>query len=171
MKHTEQFKLTVVEKYLEGIKGYRRVGEEYRIAPAMVRRWVAWYRAHGAEGLIRKTGGHRYSVDFKLSVLEHMWENALSYTQAAALFNVRNVRSIAVWASRYRDRGPAALARSQNAMKAPTSQPDSPPGNDKRTHEDLLKEIEYLRMENAYLKKVEALVQAKKNSTAPKKRK
>ncbi|ONQ81515.1 transposase, partial [Burkholderia cenocepacia] len=33
-------------------------------------------------------------------------------------------------------------------------------GTDTRTREDLLQELNYLRMENAYLKKLRALVQA-----------
>ena len=38
-----------------------------------------------------------------------------------------------------------------------------------RSHKDLLKELEYLRAENAYLKKLDALIQEKK-AAAQKKR-
>lgn len=40
-----------------------------------------------------------------------------------------------------------------------------------RTREDLLKELQFLRTENAYLKKLDALVQAKQKSAQQKKRK
>lgn len=174
MKHTVEFKQTAVEDYLKGVEGYKLVARRYGVAGAMLRRWALWYQNHGVDGLTSKSG--QYDVGFKMSVLQHMWDNALSYTQVAAVFNVRNTQSIASWDRRYRDGGVLSLQRSQRPsraeMKAPTVKPDSsPPDDDKGSHEDLLKEIEFLRMENAYLKKVDALLQARQNSTAPKKRK
>jgi transposase len=173
MKYEEEFKLATVERYLQGTDGYERFAKKCGLAKHTLRIWVLRYRKHGAAGLARKTG--RYDADFKMSVIRHMWENALSYTQAAAVFNVRNVSSVAAWERRYRDGGALALDPprkiSCTGMQAPTSKPDPLPEDDKRSREDLLKELEYLRMENAYLKKVDALVQAKQNSNAQKKRK
>ena len=40
--------------------------------------------------------------------------------------------------------------------------------DDTRSHADLLKEVKYLRAEVAYLKKLEALVQAKKQAAQKK---
>lgn len=173
MKYTEEFKLATVQRYLQGTDGYERFARHCGLQKMTLRRWVLWHRQHGVAGLARKTG--RYSSEFKLSVVHHMWDNALSYTQVAAVFNVRNVSSIAAWEQRYRDGGALALdplRRSPSAvMQAPTSKPAPSPADDKRSREDLLKELEYLRMENAYLKKVDALIQAKQNSDANKKRK
>lgn len=45
---------------------------------------------------------------------------------------------------------------------------DTPPSDEARSREELLAELAYLRMENAYLKKLEALTQARH---APKGRK
>jgi transposase len=58
----------------------------------------------------------------------------------------------------------------------PTSQPpksQTPVSEETKTLEELLKEVNYLRMENAYLKKLGALVQEQKSqrATAGKKRK
>jgi transposase len=53
------------------------------------------------------------------------------------------------------------------------SQPEKPTEQtapDGRTREDLLKEIEYLRAEVAYLKKFDALLEAKKRAALRKKR-
>jgi transposase len=173
MKYTEEFKLATVERYLQGTDGYERFAKKCGLQKPTLRKWVLWYRKHGAIGLARKTG--RYDADFKASVIVHMWENALSHTQVAAVFNVRSVSSIAAWERRYKNGGALALDPPRRipitAMQAPTSKPDPSSDDDKRSREDLLKELEYLRMENAYLKKVDALVQAKKNSTAQKKRK
>jgi transposase len=173
MKHTVQFKQAAVEQYLQGTQGLQLVAHKHGVEKTMLRRWVLWYQKHGVEGLSGKSGP--YDVDFKLSVLQYMWDNALSYTQAAAAFNVRNTQSVADWANRYRNGGVAMLERSRKlsrtTMQAPTSEPTPAAEDDQRPREELLKEIEHLRMEVAYLKKVDALLQARQNSAANKKRK
>jgi transposase len=170
IKYTEQFKLKVVKHYLKGPMGYGRLGAHYGVAAPHIRNWVATYRLHGLDGLRRKVSG--YDAKFKLSVLQHMWENGLSNRQAAVHFNVRNPTSIAIWESRYREGGMEALARPRKhvlKMKAPTSKPEPKPDHE-RSREELIKELEYLRMENEVLKKLEALAQARK-APAKKKRK
>jgi transposase len=170
IKYTEQFKLKVVKHYLKGPMGYGRLGAHYGVASPHIRNWVAAFRLHGVDGLRRKVT--RYDARFKLSVLQYMWDNGLSNRQAAAHFNVRNPTSVATWDSRYREGGMAALARPQKhalKMRAPTTKPEPKPDQE-RSREDLLEELEYLRMENEVLKKLQALAQARK-TLAPKKRK
>jgi transposase len=170
IKYTEQFKLKVVKDYLKGPMGYALLGAHHGVAAPHIRNWVAAYRLHGSEGLRRKVT--RYDAKFKLSVLQHMWDNGLSNRQAAVHFNVRNPTSIGIWGGLYREGGIAALARPRTKllnMKAPSSKPVPKP-DEERSREDLLKELEYLRMENEVLKKLEALAQARKTA-APKKRK
>lgn len=172
IKYTEEFKLSVVKHYLTGTVGFKSVGHYFGVAPPIVRRWVMWFRQHGADGLSRKKSS--YSPEFKLSVLQHMWDNALSHTQTAAVFNVRNVVSIGIWERRFHSGGIEALARTTrrktDTLAAPTSKP-LPSSNDKeRSREELLAELEYLRMENAVLKKLQALAQARKKAAAPTKR-
>jgi transposase len=55
------------------------------------------------------------------------------------------------------------------ATSAPA--PASPPDDDHRSREELLAEVNQLRMEVAYLKKLEALVQARPKQAPKKKRK
>lgn len=163
IKHSDQFKLQVVKQYLEGAIGFHSLARQHGIAGPMVRRWVEWYRLHGMAGLTAKKS--HYSAGFKLSVLQDMWDNALSQTQVAAKYNIRNPASIGIWERRHQSGGCEAFIqpsqRKPPDMPAPTSKPEPLPDNEK-PREQLLAEIEYLRMENAFLKKLEALVQAKK---------
>ena len=172
IKHTEQFKLSVVEYYLGGAVGFRGVGHYFSLPPAMVRRWVLWHQEHGMAGLTSKRSS--YSAEFKLAVLEHMWDNSMSYTKVAAVFNVRNTASIGTWENRFRSGGFEALApasrRKNIELTAPTSTPPPSTGDETLTREQLLAEVRYLRAEAAYLKKLEALVQSQKNTATPKKR-
>lgn len=163
IKHSDEFKLQIVQQYLNGAIGFHSLARQHGIAGPMVRRWVAWYRAHGLEGLARKVS--QYSPEFKLSVLQDMWENAFSQTQVAAKYNIRNPTSVGIWASRYLSGGYEALSRPSRRkiqdMPAPTSKPEPLPDAE-TPREQLVAEIAHLRMEVAYLKKLEALVQAKK---------
>ena len=172
MKHTEQFKLSVVQRYLDGTDGFRQVSRHYDVSAALVRAWVARFRLHGIAGL---AAGRRqpYTPGFKLSVLQHMWDNGLSYRQTAAVFNLPNSSHIGEWERRYQSGGADGLRRRPRSttikMKAPTRKPSPSAPDDERTREDLLKELNHLRMENAVLKKLKALREAP--SAAAKKRK
>ena len=129
----------------------------------MVRRWVEWYCLHGEAGLTPKKS--HYSAGLKLSVLQDMWDNAFSQAEVAAKYNIRNPASIGIWERRYRSGSYEALTRplqrKPKDMPAPTLKQE-PLRDDEKPREQLLAELEYLRMENAFLKKLEALVQAKK---------
>lgn len=173
IKHTDQFQLAVVQDYLNGTEGYALVAKRHGIAASMVRRWTTRFQLHGFEGLRRKVS--RYSADFKLGVLRYMWDNVVSHARAAAVHNIRNTSSVGIWEQRYLDGGVKALAHSRAArpMTMPTSKPNPPSveEDDKAKLKRALEENEFLRMENAILKKLDALVQERKAANAPKKRK
>jgi transposase len=163
--YSEQFKLGVVQQYLAGPGGIKAVAMAHGVTRAMVQRWVAAYRHHGAAGLAAKRGG--YSASFKLKVLRRMWRDRLSYRQAAALFDVRGEGVIGKWERRYHAEGKDGLM-SRRRGKPPAMAIPKPPKLDlkvpdaNRSQKELLAELEYLRAENAYLKKLDALIQEKK---------
>lgn len=163
IKHSDQFKLKVVKQYLAGKIGFHSLAAQHGIAGPMVRRWVEWYRLHGMKGLTAKRS--HYSAAFKLSVLQDMWDNALSQAKVAAKYNIRNPASIGIWERRYQSGSFAALTkpsrRKTQEMPAPISK-TKPLHDGEKSREQLLAENEYLTLENAFLKKLEALVQAKK---------
>jgi transposase len=172
-KHTEEFKYRVVQEYLNGPMGYVALGKKYGLQYSTVRRWVGWYQAHGMEGLTKKFT--HYSAEFKLSVLRHVWDNSLSYSQAATHFNIRNPGILAQWVRLYRHGGLGALEPRRKGrpptMSAPSKKPSPSQEPAEGSHEALLKELNYLRLENAYLKKLQALVQAKEKLARERKRK
>jgi transposase len=174
-KHTTQFKLSVVERYLNGSEGYRAVAAHFGLAYTLVRRWAAYYRSHGVEGLDNRGSG-AYGAEFKLSVLRHMWDNKLSYAETAARFNIRGQRFIGVWERSFLGVGLDALKPTPRGKRkpmpdpktssTPSLAPEGLPDDESRSRDELLKELNYLRMENAYLKKLKALVQADQQAAA-----
>jgi transposase len=176
-KYNEDFKLDVVEQYLSGTAGYKVIAQLNGVPYSMVKKWVYLHREHGKAGLTKKFS--HYSAEFKLSVLRRMWDDELSYTQVTAAFNIRNVGCVSQWERCYHSGGLDALApRKRGApTKMPilpnTDSPESLPDPAGRTHDELVAEVNQLRMEVAFLKKLEALVQAQKQqrTTTRKKRK
>lgn len=175
-KYTTQFKLEVVQRYLAGTAGFKSLGRLYGLDYAMVKRWVYLYQGHGEAGLVKKFTA--YSAEQKLAILQHMWSKELSYSQTASMFNIRSPTSIPSWVRCYHIGGLDALMPRPRGR--PKKMPDSLPPmvplvseDETRTREELLAEVEHLRMEVAYLKKLRALVQEQRQSrtTTRKKRK
>jgi transposase len=174
-RYSEQFKLSVIKRYLSGPLGFRSVADEVGVGVALVKRWVAFYRAQGIDG-IKARPYVRYSVEFKLKVLGHMWDNHLSCAQAAAAFDVRGQCNVASWQRSYRAGGSSALMSASEKMphKFPdeSTRPRAPevPDADNRSREQLLEQIEDLQMEVAYLKKLRALIQSQRQQQAARKK-
>lgn len=171
-KYTAEFKLSVVQKYLEGSMGYRLLAEQFDIRNhSLIERWVGFYRLHGEEGLRAKRAS--YSAQFKLSVLKHMWDNSLSKGRTAAIFNIRRHATVGDWERTYYAGGVDALEPCRRGSPVMQPVPDKPEGaktEDSRTREELVAEVAYLRAEVAYLKKLDALVRSQKQPATPRKK-
>lgn len=122
-----------------------------------MRKWVAAHAAHGLAGLEKKFS--HYDAAFKLSVLRRMWEDGLSRRQAAAIFGIRNASCLPDWERRYERGGIEALAARRRGRPPSMPKPpvkargaDASQSDDTKSREELLAELDYLRMENAYLK-------------------
>lgn len=173
-KYDEQFRLRIVQEYLKGSVSTRTLAACHGVGRSVIRRWVASYREHGVTGLRRKVV--EYDARFKLSVLQRMQRDGLSYGQVAALFDIRSPGHVSNWARLYHEGGIDALAprrrgRPPRMNPEPSQQSTKEEVQDTRSRQDLLKEIEYLRAEVAYLKKLDALLQAKKQTAQKKRRK
>jgi transposase len=173
-KYDEQFRRRLVLAYLRRGIGTRELAASNGIDESMLRRWIAAYRVHGNAALGSKYS--HYDAQFKLRVLGHMWREQLSAREVTALYDIRAAGSVARWARLYHEGGIDALAprprgRPRKMNDTPPDKPTEDRTADTRTREDLLKEIEYLRAEVAYLKKLDALLEAKKRAAQKKKRK
>lgn len=158
-KYSNEFKLEVVNFYLEKNYGYMRTAEHFSIpSHELVRKWVLKYQEHGSKGLL-KNQISSYSGEFKQNVIEYMHNNHLSAVETAYHFNLGNNHIVDKWERIYYEEGPQGLyierrGRSKNMSFKPRKKKLS-----KEVEEDLIDEVQRLRMENAYLKKLQALVQ------------
>lgn len=175
-KYSEELKLAAIHAYRRGQLGWKAVAKLHNVGPSSLRKWVAAYEVHGIDGIRRKTV-RGYSAAFKLEVLQRMRDEALSYRQVAALFNIRKFNIIGTWMKAYERDGHTGLSsRKTNRSKQLKKRPDPKPevtsqNDDKLSREELLAEVNSLRMENAYLKKLDALVRSQTTSAPGKGRK
>ena len=165
-KYSSLFKKQVVEYYGDGAHSYREVGLRFGLDYSMVRKWVASHAAHGLACLSKKSS--HYDAQFRLSVLERIWKDGLSHRQAAALFDIRSAGCLSAWERQYERGGIEALAPRRRGKPRSMPEPpvtdtgaDGPQSDEAKSREELLAELAYLRMENAHIKKLEALMQAR----------
>jgi transposase len=167
-KYTESVKLAAIKEYCSGEAGLKTVAQKHNVNVSSLRKWISGDRAHGEAGVAEKKR-QSYGVELKLTVLKRMREERLSHRQAAALFNIRRFDMSGRWERQYHQGGPEALScgsrgRHRKMTKPPPLKNKTQAPDDARSRPQLLDELCDLRMENAYLKKLNALVQASEQS-------
>lgn len=163
-KYDLEFKLSVVRHYQLGVDGRRLTAKRFGINDSMVRKWVLAYEHHGLEGLTDNSVS--YTPEFKESVVRHKHKHHLSPREVAARFKIPSFSTVLVWERRYHKGGVQSLTNKPGRKKN-MSKPPRPPASkplEKMSKEEMLAELEHLRMENAYLKKLKALIQQEKES-------
>lgn len=161
--YSTDLKLAIVQEYLQGNVGAKQLAEKYHIgSKADIQKWVAAYRENGISGLCTTHG--TYTGDFKISVVEYMHNTGTSIRKTAAHFNIPSPHSVSKWQRIYYEQGKEALCeeRRGRAKKMRVKKPRKPKKN-----EDLLAEVQRLRMENEYLKKLNALIQEREKLERP----
>lgn len=165
IKYSKQFKLSAIKAFLKRGRGFRHVASQFQIDPTLLRRWVVAYQHHGAASL--KRSHQRHSAQFKLTVLHRMLNEQLSHRAAAALFNLGNSSQLGRWQQQYYSgeltAQLSAKKRPPRTMSKQPSKPDETPvvPDEELSVAQLLRKIRKLEAENAYLKKLEELDEAK----------
>ena len=156
-KYSLDFKMKLVELCLSN-NTTRGVARKFGMPSSTpLKEWVKKYQEHGIDGL-KKCKKTSYSGDFKQDVIKYMHVNHLSATETAIHFNIQTT-SVLKWERIYYEEGPQSLYiercdRSRNMNFKPAKK-----DLNKNIEENLIAENQRLRMENEYLKKLNALVQ------------
>lgn len=122
-----------------------------------------WKRKSETVGFMRKNM-KTYTREEKLDILNYFWKNGLSETERE--FDI-NCAVIFKWERLFREYGPEAL-KWDGRGRRPNSLGSK---KDVNTDPDLLAENQRLRMENLYLKKLDALVREREKREQKKKHK
>ena len=156
-KYSNKFKLEVIKYCIEKHHGYGSTAKYFNI-PSLetVRRWCKHYKVHGIVGIV-KNKNNKYDGKFKMKVVEYMHENHLSASETAINFNLPQEGAVLKWERIYYEEGPQALFEKRRGR--PRKMSSKKNKKNVNENEDLLEEVQRLRMENEYLKKLNALVQ------------
>lgn len=160
-KFTVEEKLNAVRDYVTGNDSKKGVAKRYGVDRSVLKQWIELFQNHGEEGLRKRYTN--YSAEFKLDVLNFMNDTGASPYEAAAVYNIPSRDTVNKWKKAVDAGGRDALIpkkKGRPAMKEKPKENELP----KQSNETLQQEVERLRMENAYLKKLNALVKEKEQS-------
>lgn len=164
-KFNLDLKIEAIHQYLSGNEGIKSIAKSLGINHEILRMWIKQYEYHGLKAFEKTYTA--YSLTYKLDVLNYMNENGTSPNEAAVIFNISSPGVIRRWRSQFNENGIDALKpkikgrhRMTDKNKKGLKKQEPAEGS----LEALQAELERLRMENAYLKKLNALVQNKEKS-------
>lgn len=128
--------------------------KKFNINRETIRIWLYKYKHGGNKNLKNATKYNKYTGQFKVDVVEYMHEHRFSHKKTSIIFMISDYL-VKEWDLVYRYEGKDVLLKG-NYMK---SRRKKNLDLKEKSREELLEEIEQLRMENAYLKKLRALIQ------------
>jgi len=164
VKYDYEFKLECVELVLKRHYSDGYVSKLKQIPRWNVRKWVSFYTTYGKIGLLPRMN-QSYCAEFKLKVVKAIEKESLSLMRAGVRFNIPNISIILKWKKDFANFGIEGLQPKQRGK--PISMSDNGKKNKSNKpltrEEELLKENERLRCENELLKKLQALIQARRN--------
>ncbi len=116
-KYSPEFKIHVVQEYLQGNMGGESLAKKHQISDAsLIRTWVRKYKQTGINGLQRKEI-QEYTGEFKLNVLNYMKTTGASYSQTSIQFGISDFGTIANWKAAVLKDGVEALFRASVGLK------------------------------------------------------
>lgn len=163
-KFSSKVKIQAVRRYLNGNDGGKTIAKSIGVHHSIFHQWIKLYEIFGEAAFEKRYTS--YSAQFKLDVLNYMNEHGTSIRETAAIFNIPSPETLRNWkvametegfdALQSKKKGRPSMKKNQKTPKTQTPAEGS--------IEALQIEVERLRMENAYLKKLNALVQNKEKS-------
>lgn len=147
-------KMEVINYLLTNDVSLCQAEKKYGINRETIRGWLSKYKRGGINKLKKKEKYQKYTGQFKVDVVEYMYEHRCSRKKTSMVFMISDYL-VKEWDLVYRYEGKDVLLKG-NYMKTVKKKHQNP---NEKSKEELLEEIEQLRMENAYLKKLRALIQ------------
>lgn len=163
MKLTEEDKKRIIELRKQGL-GYRTIAKRFKIGHSTIRKILYAYELHGHEGIKHPPKNKKYSAEFKLEVINRVFQGE-SKTRLAAEYNLPGAGTIVLWMKKYEEIGYNGLEgkqgrpRGRPKIMTKKEKKNTPLTNEEREEfNQLKKKLKYLEMENEVLKKLDALV-------------
>ena len=174
MKFTIEDKLKIIKLREQGM-GYIAIAKQFDVRYSTIRRILSRYELHGLEGIKHPFKNRKYSVEFKLEVINRAYQGE-SKSRLSFEYNLPGECIIISWMKKYEELGYNGLEgkqgrpRGRPKIMTKEEKKNTPLTNDEREEFDQLKKkLEYLEMENEVLKKLDALVKERLKQQGKKK--
>jgi transposase len=172
VKFSPEEKIQAVKEYLNGNDGGKTIANSIGVHLSLLHQWIKHYEQLGEDAFEKRYTS--YPAQYKLDVLNYMNEQGTSIRETAAIFNIPSPETLRKWKIAFETEGLDALQlkkKGRLSMKNENKKTLKKQAPAEGSVEALQMELERLRMENAYLKKLNALVQNKEKSPNRTKRK
>lgn len=163
MRYNLDFKIKVIAYYRQGHAGIATV-KKFGLDKKIVSKWTYQYQSGGIEAIKPKASKTKYSSDFKHQVITFMLEQGLSQSETALKFNISSPALSSLWHKAYRQYGMSGLTPKRQGRGAMTKPDITRKPDDDKTTAEIKRELTYLRTENAYLKKLDALLREREQT-------
>ena len=169
MRWTKEEKLKMVLEYKKNgftpiVDGYSR-----KTMYDIILRWTKIYDIYGESGLEHRS--RHWSCEDKINAVQRVLDGE-SYHEVAHSLGMSNKSQITTWHRKYLELGWDGLKLDGRGRKRKMGNKPIKPSKSKSQAEEIVelrKRLEYLEAENAYLKKLAALVQQRKAQEQKKK--
>lgn len=157
--------MKVVSEYLKANIGYEQLAKKYNIPnKSIIQTWVNAYNTEGYDGIKISRKNKKYSLDFKLNVVNLYLTGEMSYQSLANELKINNPSIITRWVIDFREKGIEGLKPKKRGRpsKMPKDSNKKPIKKSKSKQE--ISEIEKLRKENYYLQMEVEILKKRFNS-------
>ena len=155
-KYTRSFKMKLAHLYLNNATA-SFLSKKYNVPPRQISYWAQIVEVHGSKSFIPYYPSP--SESDKLSMLTKMREKEWSLGYTSAFFNLSSPGLLSKWQKDYAQHGIKGLIPRKKGcpMKKKKKKQQQVKSPDDMNIKELKRELQYLRAENAVLKKLEAL--------------
>ena len=158
MVHSLEEKLDVIKMHEDGA-GIKRIAKRLGLSKSLITLWLEQYKQHGKDGFMRLPYNCRYNFEEKCQIICEIEEKHVPLHVVSAKYRVAR-STLHCWIGIVRKHGYEALREVKYGRKYASM--GRPKKKEPVTElEKLQRENELLRAENAYLKKLRALMTEK----------
>ncbi len=165
-KYTREFKISIAKQCIYN-ESSLSLSQRLAIPDRYIRYWAQVYRYHGEQAFIRPPSPFSYQDKYR--ILKQMRVNDWSISHTSVVHNMTTVSTIYQWQQQFEQFGLSGLKPIKRGRQMKNKSLDETlKSTSEMSLEELREELDYRRAENAYLKKLDALL-AKKERQAKKK--
>jgi transposase len=161
MRLTNEQKLSMVLEHLEDGIPLHDLAKKYTYDVSNVKYFVGLYRIHGKDVFLLHGENNIYTREQKLRAIDRVNKEHISYRKLSLQLGLIDPGILRDWVNLYREKGEIAIqtTRARNHYLKHEERLD------KIADKSLKDRLEYLEAENAYLKKLYALIQKRSKRT------